>query len=695
MSRLDALFAPRSVAMVGASADATRIGGRALRHLKECGFTGAIYPVNPGRNEVQGLTAYRTVDDIIGAVDAAVLALPTDAVLPAIEACARKGVGAAVIFSAGFAEMGAAGVAAQEEIMRISRGAGMRVLGPNCLGMYNMHAGSYLSFSGVFEDVRGTAGRLGLVSQSGGYAGEVVKAAKNLGLDFGIWITTGNEADIGLGEAMQYLAESDDIDVVGGYIEGVRDRDAFFRALEAAHARRKPVVVLKVGRTEQGARAAASHTASLAGSDGVYDAVFHHYGVYRARTTEEMLDVAYAASRGRFAAGNRIAILTNSGGIGVQASDFAADEALDVAPMPDAVQDRLREISPNGSPFNPVDLTGQVANDPPMYARAVDAVLQGGAFDMAYLNIGLIAGIPFIARPLVENLADMAQRHSSIPLAASVTAPRAIVAEYEAAGYLCYQEPARAIKALAALATFPAAWGQPLGRPDLFDDVPILARGQKLSEAASKTVIAQVGVRSPPEYLVRTAEAARSAALSLARPVAIKVVSPDIVHKTEVGGVALNVDPAQAGEQLVAMAVAVGRNAPEAHIEGYLVTPMHADGVECIVGVHSDPVLGPVVMFGLGGVTVELMKDVTSRLAPVDEVQAQAMIRAVKGFPLLDGFRGRPRADIDALARAIVGISRLAAANANSVKTIEINPLLVLDAGDGVVALDAVIETQD
>ena len=695
MPTLDALVRPRSVVMVGASADVTRIGGRALRHLKECGFSGEIYPVNPGRDEVQGLKAYRSVDDIPATIDAAVLALPTDAVLPAIQACARKGVGAAVIFSAGFAEMGPVGAVLQDEIVRFARAANMRLLGPNCLGMYNMHAGSYLSFSGVFDDVRGTAGRLGLVSQSGGYAGEVVKAAKNFGLDFGIWITTGNEADIGLGEAMHYLAESDDIDVVVGYIEGVRDRDAFFRALEAAHARRKPVVVLKVGRTEQGARAAASHTASLAGSDGVYDAVFERYGVYRARSTEEMLDVAYAASRGRFAAGNRIAILTNSGGIGVQAADFAADEGLDVAPTPDAAQARLREISPNGAPSNPIDLTGQVANDPPMYARAVDAVIEDGAFDMAFLNIGLIAGLPFITLPLVESLAGAAARHAAIPLAALVTAPRAVVAEYEAAGYLCYQEPARAIKALAALATFPKAWDRHLPDVGNLAGIPRLARGKAMSEAASKALIAQIGVPSPAEHLVQTPDEALVAARSIGRPVAIKVVSPDILHKTEVGGVALGVSPADAGERMKAMAEKVHANAPEARIEGYLVTPMLAGGVECIVGVHSDPVLGPVVMFGLGGVTVELMKDVTSRLAPVDEGDAHAMIRSVKGFPLLDGFRGRTPADIDALASAIVGISRLAAANADSVKTIEINPLLVLDKGQGVVALDAVVETLD
>ncbi|MDF8334573.1 acetate--CoA ligase family protein [Novosphingobium cyanobacteriorum] len=693
MTSLDILLRPRSVAMIGASGDVTRIGGRALRHLKEVGFAGDIFPVNPGRDEVQGLKAYAGVDDIPGRIDCAVLALPTGAVLPAIEACARKGVGGAVIFSAGFAEMGEQGVLLQQRMVDIANAAGMRLLGPNCLGMYNLHAKSFLSFSGIFDDVKGTAGRLGLVSQSGGYAGEVVKSAQEVGLNFGVWITTGNEADVGLGEAMHHMAMSDDVDVVVGYIEGVRDRQSFFDGLAAAHARRKPVVVLKVGRTEQGAKAAASHTASLAGSDVVYDAVFERYGVYRARTTEEMLDVAYAASRGHFPRGRRLAILTNSGGIGVQAADFAADEGLAVPTASAAVQTRLIEISPNGAPFNPIDLTGQVANDPPMYARAIDVVLESAEFDCAYVNVGLIAGLPFIKRPLLDSLKAVAKRFADVPMAASVTADAETLAEYGEAGFLCYREPARAIKTLAALASFPLAWDRDL--PDASDltGLPTLERGTALSEAASKAMLAGIGIPSPAEHLVQDPADAEAAAMSIGCNVAIKVVSPDILHKTEIGGVALGIDPKDAAATLEAMVGKVTASMPDARIEGYLVSPMITGGTECIVGVHTDPLLGPVIMFGLGGVTVELLKDVTMRLAPVTEDQAMDMIRSVRSFPLLDGFRGRAKADVVALAQAISALSRLAAANAETVRTIEVNPLLVLDKGNGILALDAVIET--
>jgi len=691
---LDVLMKPRSVAMIGASADVTRIGGRALRHLREVGFEGDIYPVNPRHGEVQGLRAWSTVDDLPATPDCALLALPTEAVLPAIESCARKGVRAAVIFSAGFAEMGAAGERLQDQIQHIARKAGMRLLGPNCLGLYNLHAKNFLSFSGIFDDVRGTAGRLGLVSQSGGYAGEVVKSAKEVGLDFGVWVTTGNESDIGLGEAMHHLACSDDVDVVVGYIEGVRDTSAFLAALAAAHERRKPVITLKVGRTEQGARAAASHTASLAGADTVYDAVFERFGAYRARTTEEMLDVAYAASRGRFPIGRRLAILTNSGGIGVQGADFAADAQLEVVEASPGLQQSLIELSPNAAPRNPIDLTGQVANDPSMFANALDAVLTSGEFDLAYCNVGLIAGLPFIRNPLLDSMKTSAARHAETPIALSVTASPDTVAAYADAGFICLREPARAITAMAALAHFTEAWSRPLPQLPAADEMPVIAGGARYSESSAKSLLAHLSIPSPPEFLVTDRETAQAAADRIGAPLAIKVVSADILHKSEVGGVALDVPPQAAGTRVERILAEVRTAQPSAKLDGCLVTPMISGGVECIVGIHVDPLFGPVVMFGLGGVTVELLKDVATRLAPVDEREALAMIRSIRSFPLLDGFRGRPRADIGALATAISRISQLAAANSETLKTIEVNPLLALDEGQGVLALDAVIETQ-
>lgn len=690
---LQKLLRPRSVAMIGASADVTRIGGRALRHLREAGFQGDIFPVNPGRSEVQGLKAWPTVAELPTAVDCAVLAVPTDAVLPTIEACAARGIGAAVIFSAGFAETGSDGVFLQEKVSAVARAAGMRLLGPNCLGLYNLHANTFLSFSGIFDDVKGRAGRLGLVSQSGGYAGEVVKSAQEVGLDFGVWVTTGNEVDVGLGEALEFMADSKDVDVVIGYIEGVRDSRRFFRALATAHERRKPVILLKVGRTEQGARAAASHTASLAGSDAVYDEVFRRYGAYRARTTEEMLDVAYAASRGRFPLGKRLAIVTNSGGIGVQAADFASDCGLDVSPASPELQEKIASLSPSGATANPIDLTGQVANDPPMFSKALSAVAQSGEFDMAFCSVGLIAGLPFIRVPLQETMTAVARQAEATPLALAVTAPAETVAEYSNAGFICIREPARAIATLAALASFPAAWDRTLPSLADPDPQPAVSAGDKFNEKTAKDLLAKIGIPSLREFLVQSRDEAVAAASAIDAPLAIKVVSADILHKSDVDGVALNVAPADAGSCVEQMLARVRQSVPGARLEGCLVSPMITGGVECFLGINVDPVLGPVVVFGLGGVAVELQKDVALRLAPVCEDEAADMIRSIKSYPLLDGFRGRTRTDIPALARAISALSKLAASNAPALRSMEVNPLVVMDEGHGVLALDAVIET--
>lgn len=692
---LEHLFSPRSVAIFGASSDATRISGRPVRYLKEGGFAGRIFPINPGRAEVQGLPSFPSIGAIGDPVDAAIIALPPDAAMEAARAAAAHGVRQLVMFSAGFAETDAAGQARQAELKALSRQNGMRVLGPNCLGSYSVHSGAYLTFSGVFDDVNGTRGRFGMVSQSGGYAGEVLKHARGRGIEFGTWVTTGNEADIEFGEVLSALAQNPDVDAIVGYIEGIRAAGPFLDGLEAARRARKPVILLKVGRTATGAEAAASHTAALAGADEIYDMVFEEYGVHRARTTEDMLDVAYALRRGIYPPGRRLAIVTNSGGLGIQAADYASDDDLAVPPTPAQAQAAIMEQLPNASARNPVDTTGQVANEPEKLGFAVETMLATGAYDAAYVNIGLIGGLPFLADRLVRVFQQVAQAQPDTLIAVTVTAPPEVVAAYDAAGLLTFGEPARAIRAIAALAGIRRAWDRPVPAAVPSDNPPpALAMRGALSEVEAKHVLSAIGIPCPPEVLARDAAQAAAHAAPLGGSFAVKVVSADIGHKTDVGGVALNV-PAASVERVVSeMDATVRAAAPGARIDGYLVTPMVSGGVECLVGVHNDPVFGPVVMFGLGGVAVELYKDVVVRPVPVSLDEARAMIRGIRGFPLLDGFRGAPPADIEALAGAITAIAGLAQANRETVQTIEVNPLRVMPRGKGVLALDAVIETR-
>ena len=364
------LFAPRSIAIIGASNDPTRIGGRPIAALRQGGFEGIIYPINPNRAEVQGVRAYADVRDIPGGVDCAIIAVGADLAVPAIEACAALGVKSAVIFSAGFAEAAAPGPARQARIVEVARAAGMRMIGPNCLGMFHTPSRAYLTFTALFQGQTPPGGHIGLVSQSGGSGAHILKLAQQRGLQLGTFVTTGNEADVEFGEVLTALADDDDVKVIVGYVEGVRARDSFLQGLARAHAARKPVVLLKVGRTESGAAAAASHTASLAGADSIYDAVFRQYGVFRARNTEELLDVAYAAQHARLAPGRRLGVVTISGGMGAQIADAAGDAGLMLSPTPDAIKPALRNLCPPGSPENPVDVTAQVSTDHALLARS-------------------------------------------------------------------------------------------------------------------------------------------------------------------------------------------------------------------------------------------------------------------------------------------------------------------------------------
>ncbi len=691
---LDPLFRPRSIAVIGASDDPVRIGGRPISYALQYGFPGGLYPINPTRETVQGLKAYARIADAPGDVDCAVIAVPGAQVPDAMRQCAAKGVRGVVLFSGGFAELGEEGARAQDEIRRVAREHGMRLLGPNCIGAFGVHERSYLSFmSGLPGELPAGKARIGLASQSGGYGAHILKLAQQRALAVSRMVTTGNEADVEIGEVIHWLAEASDVDVIVGYIEGVRDRDAFIAGLAAAHRLRKPVVLLKVGATEAGAAAAASHTAALAGADGIYDAVLREYGALRAACTEEVLDIACALSSAKPLRERKLCVVSLSGGAGVQIADFACQAGMTLESPSAEVQRRLREIVPFGSPLNPVDITAQVANQPEIFEATLDLLVDAG-YDSIVTWLGPAVAHPRAGAPMREAMGRVARRRPDVLHTLAATGQPEALAAFEAAGCLLFEEPRRAIVALAALEHFQRAFSTPLpGRPGL-EGVELLEENKSFNEVAGKQVLARAGVPVPDERLVRTPQEAAAAARAIGRPVALKVVSADIVHKSDVGGVALGLStPEKVAEAVERMAAEVAQRAPRAAIEGYLVSPMLAGGVECIVGVHADPLFGPVVMFGIGGVLVEVMEDVAFALAPLDLQGAHELIRRVKGYRLLSGFRGKPAADIAALAEAIVAISKLAARNADRLRTLEVNPVVVLPHGRGVFALDAVVQT--
>lgn len=686
---LDAIFSPRSIALVGASDDPARIGGRPLAYLRHSGFDGPIYPVNPKRVTVQGVPAFASVAALPAAPDLALLAVPAAATLEAVEACAAAGVKGAIVFAAGFAEMGQAGVAEQRRIADAARAGGMRLLGPNCLGAADAATGYYGTFSIMLDEAFLTPGPVAIVSQSGAYGSHVAQLARTRGLGIRHWITTGNEGDVDLAEALLWTVERDDVRVVIAYAEGIRRRETFFAALERARERGVAIVMMKVGRSDVGARAVGSHTAALAGSDAVFDAVCRQYGVHRARSTVEQIDVAYACARGHYPSGNTLGIFTMSGGLGIQMADDADAVALDVAPMPDEAQAELKALLPYASPVNPVDATAQAMTDLPLMSRYIGTMIERGGYDMFAAILGTAPALPSYAERLAEAL-DAAAANSGVLRAVTMNAPAAAVRAYEERGFLVFDDSVALTGALGALVRFRESFARPKMAAVPLPS-PFRATGP-LSEHGAKAVLGAAGIAFPNERLARNPEEAAAAARAIGFPVVVKICSPDIAHKTEVGGVMVGVADAAAvtaaTETLLARAAAV---APGARIEGVLVAPMIAGGVETIAGIHIDATLGPVVMFGLGGIFVEVLKDVTFRAVPFDVDEAHRMIAETNAAALLRGVRGTEPADVAALADTLAALSRFAAANADRLAGVDINPLKVMPQGQGAQPLDALV----
>ncbi len=692
---LRSLFWPRSVAVLGASNDPSRIGGRPIRYLKEGGFPGPIWPVNTKGGTIQGLPAFKTLDELPEAPECLIVAVPAPAVCDAVESAARRGTRAAVIFSAGFAEADDQGRIWQDRLVKIAAETGCRIVGPNCLGLFNARHGYAPTFTASLDHGHPKPGVVGMVSQSGAYGSHLFVLTRDRNIGMSCWLTTGNDCDVDVADTIAYFADDPDTKVIAAYVEGIKDRDRFMSALERARAAKKPVVMMKVGRSAVGAAAAVSHTASLAGSDVVYDAALKQLGVHRAETTEEMLDVVYAATRGIFPETNRFGIVTISGGAGVLMADAAERYGLDVAPMPDAAQARLKAILPFAAVRNPVDTTAQFFNDMSLVTEFTRTLLAEGGYGAIAVFVTAIPRNRETGAKLKDALAKATADFPGRLLVLCMLATPEMTQEYEAAGYLCFEDPSRAVMAIAALNRFGKSFARGAGSPP--PALPVSAKpipkGASLGEAEAKALLASAGIGVAPESLARTADEAVAASASLGYPVVLKIASADILHKTEVGGVRLDLADAAAVRAAFADIMDRARNAkPAAKLDGCLVAPMITGGAETILGVVHDASFGPVVMFGLGGIFAEVLKDVTFRVAPFGLDEARAMIREVKGFPLLDGARGKPKLDQEALAKALVALSVYAASNAGRFQSIDVNPFIVRETG--ALAVDALIETK-
>ena len=701
-SNIDYFFNPKSIAIVGASDRRSKPGGRPLAALRERGYAGKIFPVNPRYTEIHGMPCYPSILDVADDVDMAIISVPASLVLDVIQQCAEKRVKVAVIFSAGFSEAGAEGEALQRELRDLAREEGIRILGPNCLGLMNLTNSVMASFAYVMDLEPASPKTLGFVSQSGAYGAMMYADATEAGVGFSSFTSVGNEADLEFSDFVEYLLDDPHTQIIGGYLEGAKNGARLRRVAERALERRKPILLMKVGRTGAGARAAASHTGSLAGDDEVYDAFFRQLGIIRIEDLGELTSFAILHRCGRSVEGKRVAILSGSGGRGVMLADKCESLGLSVPEITGATRAKLEEHLPSfGSARNPVDLTAQAGGDPAMPLRCLRALLEDDNTDVVLTDALFHHGDAMkLARELIDIYESTSKpivlmwrrRHNS----AELEEPLELV---QRAGIPILPDGIQAAKAIASLAWYQrkAREGRvvdprsDLAQPARLAEVDALLGGtESLSEFDCKRILKQVGIPITREGLATSPDAAVELARELGYPVALKVQSGHIQHKTEAGAIALGLgSDAEVREAYDEILANARRFAPGAEIQGVLVQEMLEEGTEVIIGTTMDPVFGPVVMFGLGGIFVEALRDVSFRIAPLTRRDAEEMIDEIRGSRVLEGMRGKPPADREALIDAILRVSRLVTDRREDIEELDINPLVVF--AKGAKAVDALI----
>jgi acetyltransferase len=683
-------FEPRGVAVIGASRDPGKVGGSVFANLRAAGFEGRVWPVNPTADIVQGVPAVASLLAIDGPVDLAVITVPAPAVLSALKDCAEKGVRAAVVISAGFREAGEAGRAREAAIRAWLPGKALRVLGPNCLGWIRPSR----RLNATFAPGMPQAGGIAFLSHSGALATAILDWARLRRLGFSFFATLGNQADLTESDVLEAAAEDPETRVIAAYLEGLADGRRFFEALCAATAR-KPVVVLKAGRSPEGGRAVSSHTGALAGSDVAFEAAVRQAGGVRVRSVEELFDLARCLASQPLPRGRRLLVVTNGGGLGVIATDSARDLGLEVATLEPAAQGRLRAIlPPTASVGNPVDLVGDA--DAARYANALHALGPGASVDAALVILTAQANTDAVgaARAILGATRDWLRPVVAAFVGGDRVAPGARI--LEEGGLPCYAFPEPAVMALAGMALISER-----GRADRAElaprAMPRTARASldRLRTAAPARLglldlaplLTAYGIAVLMPRLAATAAEAAGAAGAIDAPVALKIVSPDISHKTDVGGVALGLQsPDAVGRAATTMLSAVRARRPDAIIQGLLVQPMAPAGKELLLGAVRDPQFGPLVMVGFGGIYVEVLRDTATRLAPLSLEEAGRMLDELRMAPLLQGVRGEPPVDRVALTETIACFARLAA-DCAELAEVELNPLVATSTG--VVAVDA------
>ncbi len=681
---LDRLLRPRGVAVVGASPRPGSLSGRFIAGLQRHGYTGHIAPVNPTHSEIMGMECFPSVAEA-GEIDLAVISLAAPRVLDALEQCAAAGVGGALVFSSGFGEVSEAGRAEQERLGELARSTGMRVVGPNSPGFINVADATCVSALGVAFRPTLRAGSIAVLAQSGGGGGLLVERAVDAGLGVSLLLCTGNEADLTISDVLPWLAAHEATRVVALFVEAIRRSDEFVAGLDQLRAAGKQVVILKAGSTEAGARATAAHTGALASDDDVVDALLDRHRIPRVTSFEDLLATAMTLERLGPARGGRVGILTTSGGAGVVAAESAERAGLTLpAPAP-ATREKLAAAAPDFAAIsNPADMSGMFSEKEEVFTDSLSALVAADEFDQ--LMLVLTVHPPDISQRLAE-LVLRGVQSTDTPLAllwmaGQMSAPS--IAWLREQGLAVYDDAERCGRALAARAF--------IGRPPDGPPLPALAAPAAVPDAPleheAMALLAAAGVPVPATVLAATAEEAATAAESIGRRVAVKAAARDLLHRSDVGGVVLGVGSGPEAAAAHRRVVQAARDAGATPV-GSIVQLMSPGGIELIVGARRDPEFGPVLVVGMGGVTAELQSDVTRRMLPLHEGEAEAMLSELRGFVLLEGYRGAPAGDVEAAAGAIEGIAGFAVSLGDALEAVEVNPLIV--GPDGATAVDALI----
>lgn len=699
MESIQRLIRPRSVAVIGASGDITKTSSKPIAYLKKHHFSGTIYPVNPRLDVIEGYKCYSDIAALPETPDVAIVLLGADRTIDAVRELSQLGTPAAIVLASGFAETGDAGAQRQQHLLEAA--GKMRILGPNTIGLVNLTDNIVLSASGALDMDHFPKGCISIVSQSGGILGSLLSRAAARGIGLSKLISTSNEADLDISDFVNHLVTDDATKVIALYLESIRNPQKFIAAVQAANKANKPVVVFKVGKSEAGALAAVSHTGALAGSDRMYDTLFKHLHVIRAQSFNDLLDIPLALSTNRLLLGKRIGILTTTGGAGTLIADSLGLCDFET-PQPDAsTANALQALQPKSQSVfnsNPVDLTLS-GLDPKVLLGSIRALVHSTSYDA----LVVVVGSSGVSSPsLLSDAVNACLSETTKPIIAYISphAPEA-AANLVAIGVPAFTDTEccatalvsmqhAAIKAAAQTTSAQSAGQTHSLSPPL--KLPALPNGA-LDEAEAKSLFKLYGINHPRETVVESVQEAEQAALDIGGHLVLKVLSKDILHKTEVGGVVIKLNASSIGARLQEMSVQV-EQASGIRASRFLVQEMVTEGVEIILGMYKDS-LGTAVLLGMGGVTAELLKDTTLRFLPqngeLSRTDAAEMIQELKTAPLLQGYRGRPAADIEALIDAIVAFSRMLGQLGDRLIEAEINPLFVLPQGKGVLAADGVI----